>query len=297
MESFLKNTAVSSDPDRSQARTCWVDGRLMDRDKANLSLDDLAFTRGYAAFEALRTYHRRPFLLDAHLERLYGTCAILGLKVPLEYNLIVSGIIAALGANDFEDSLIRIYVTGGEAAGFAPAGRERLLILVDPLRIYPVRQYAEGVSLATRMMQRSLPLAKSTDYVIGVRETIWAKKGGFDEVAFLDSQSALLEGTTFNIVAVRNAELVTPKEGVLRGITLQHTLKLAEKAGLAIRRAPISPRELARADEMFITSSTREVMPVARVDHTRIGNGRPGPITRLLQEMYQASALALSAGR
>jgi branched-subunit amino acid aminotransferase/4-amino-4-deoxychorismate lyase len=206
---------------RASAHFCWIDGRLTPKREAKISVTDLAFTRGYAGFEALRTYGRIPFLLDAHLDRLVRTCGHLGLKVPVSRRTIAAGVQAALEANGFEESVIRIYITGGEAPGFVPAGNERWLALVDPLHPYPATFYRKGIALATSRLQRSLPAAKSIDYVVGVRETMRARAAGAHEVIFLDRRERILEGTTFNVIGVRKRELLIAGEGVLPGITLR----------------------------------------------------------------------------
>jgi branched-subunit amino acid aminotransferase/4-amino-4-deoxychorismate lyase len=276
----------------------WIDGRLVDQSEAAIPLTDLAVTRGYAAFDSLRTYGNVPFLLDAHLKRLENTCVILHLKPPLERKNIARAVLATVAANKFPESLIRIYVTGGDASGLIPENKERLVILVDPLRAYPARHYVKGIVLATTRLNRVLPLAKSTDYLAGVWETTRARKKGFDEVVFIDRQRNILEGTTFNVVAIIGRKLVSRTDGVLRGITVEHVLGLAREAGLSVRRVPISPRMLAKADEIFVTSSIREIIPVVCIDDKWIGSGFPGPVTRLLHQRYHESALAIrSQGR
>ncbi|MDO8545608.1 MAG: aminotransferase class IV [Opitutaceae bacterium] len=271
----------------------WIDGRLVPAAEAAVPLTDLAVSRGYAAFDALRTYGKVPFLLDEHLQRLERTCGELFLKLPrprAEIRDIVHGTIAA---NALPDCLVRIFITGGDASGFVPEHRERLLVLVDPLRAYAARQYEQGIAIATSRLERTLPGAKSTTYLAGVWETIRAKQRGFDEVVFCDVNGDILEGTTFSIVVVKGNELVSPRAAVLHGITGEHLFQLAAEAGFKIRRAPISPTTLAAADEVFITSSTRELMPVSRVDERTIGNGKPGAITRHLHEMYRTSVRAI----
>jgi branched-chain amino acid aminotransferase len=279
-----------------KAKTSWIGRQLTDA-ATGVSWNDLAFTRGYAAFETLRTYQGVPFLLDAHLDRLERSCSILSLNLPNSRAEIAGAIHATIAANGFPESVVRIYLTGGDSPGFLPVGRERLMVFADPLRVYAARQYSEGIAIMTTRLNRSIPLAKSTDYLAAVRETIRARKAGFDEVAFLDPEFNLLEGTTFSVVAVMGRELLTAQDEVLRGITVEHTLSLAEQQGLTVRRAPISQREIAQADEIFITSTTRELIPVARIDGQIIGRELPGPITRQLHECYRQSANLAMPGR
>ncbi len=273
--------------------TYWIDGRLVPATGAVLPLSDLAVSRGYAAFDALRTYGGVPLLLDQHLARLERTCELLFLKPPLSRAELRDAVRATVAANALPDCLIRIYITGGDATGFIPENRERLLVLVDPLRAYPARHFEQGIALAASRLERTLPIAKSTSYLAGVWETIQARRNGFDEVVFCDASGNLLEGTTFSVVVVVGNELVSPRESVLQGITVEHLLGLAPQHGFHITRTPISPAMLAKADEVFITSSTRELIPVSRIDDRRIGNGRPGATTCRLHDLYRESVRAI----
>jgi branched-chain amino acid aminotransferase len=267
----------------------WIDGELVDAAQAALPLTDLGATRGYAAFEALRTYGKVPFLLEEHLERLERSCEQMFLQLPVPKAEIARIVEATLGANSFPESLIRIFVTAGDASGFVPEGRERLLVLVDVLRAYPAEQYTRGISLATTKLGRTLPLVKSTSYLAGIRETIRARREGFDEVVFVDDDGSILEGTTFNVVTIHGNMLTVPEAGVLQGVTIGHVVQLAAQSGLKVVRAPITRKMIAEADEVFITSSTRELLPINRVDGTPIRDGRPGPVTQRLHEVYRQS--------
>lgn len=277
---------------RAPSARYWMNGRLVASDRAVLPLTDLAATRGYGAFEALRTYGRAPFLMDAHLRRLEATCRHLCLRVPLSRAELREAVLRTLAANRFAESLIRIYVTGGDAKGFLPEGRERLLILVDPAKTFPAWQYEKGVALRTTVLNRPIPLAKTIDYTAGIRETALAHKAGYQEVVFTDRRGNLLEGTQFSVVAVEGKRLVSPEKDILPGITVEQVLRLARKEGFNLKREPISPALLRRADEVFITSTNREVLPVSRVDKLRIGDGRPGPVARLLHRRYLDGAAA-----
>lgn len=294
-KSFAENPAepsVSFWPDASAGKAIkyWIDGEFVERSRAAIPLTDLAIVRGYAAFDALRTYGNVPFLLEAHLKRLEESCALLYLQPPMDRTTMALTVLAAVRTNNFAESLVRIYVTGGDTAGFIPEQKGRLIILVDPLKPYPSQQYESGIALASTHMNRTLPLAKSTDYVAGIRETVRVRREGFDEVVFLDGNANLLEGTTFNIGVVKGNDLISPAEGVLRGITVDHLLGLVGQAGLRVRRETISVKMLELADEVFITSSVREIVPVVRFGNRQIGSGAPGPTTRLLHRLYRDSA-------
>ncbi|HWL51654.1 MAG TPA: aminotransferase class IV [Chthoniobacteraceae bacterium] len=270
---------------------CWIDGKLVRADRASLPLTDLSVSRGYGAFEALRTYHGKPFLLEAHLQRFEATCRHLCLRPPLSRKALREVVAEVLQANGLPESLVRIYLTGGDAGGFLPEGNGRLLILADPVKPYPEWQYERGIALKTTPLQRSIPLAKTLDYTAGIRETILARRDGFQEIVFTNGRGHLLEGAQFNIAAVRGRRVISPVEGVLKGTTVEHLLKLAGREGFTISREPLTTAQVKRADELFITSTTRELLPVVRLDDIVIGAGTPGPVFQRLRECFRKSAV------
>ncbi|MEI9894198.1 MAG: aminotransferase class IV [Chthoniobacter sp.] len=270
----------------------WIDGKLVREDLAVLPVTDLVITRGYGAFEALRTYAGKPFLLEEHLRRFEKTCIHMNLRCPLNRKELAKAAIQTLKANSFPESLVRFYVTGGDAHRFLPEGQERLMILIGAHKEPAAWQYESGIAIKTTTLTRQIPLAKTVDYSAGIRETILANRQGYQEVAYLDRRGCLLEGTTFSIFALLGKTLVTPEEGVLPGCTAAQVIKLARRAGFTIQRSAISPAMLKKASELFITSTTRELLPVVRVDQQQIGAGVPGPVTRVLHQRFRKSAAA-----
>lgn len=269
----------------------WMDGKLVRADRACLPLTDLTVTRGYGAFEAFRTYGGKPFLMEQHLKRLGDSCRHLCLKPPLSAAKLRAAVLETLSANRFPESLIRIFVTGGDATGFVPEeGRQRLLILIGPAKLFPAFQYEEGIAVRTTSFSRSIRQAKTIDYTVGIRETSMALKAGFHEVVFVDEKDRILEGTQFSVVAVKGRRLISAEAEILPGVTAEHILKLARREGFAVERRPITRADLRRADEVFITSTNRELIPVRRVDDLRIGSGRPGPVGRLLHRRFRENA-------
>lgn len=276
---------------RTSPAKYWIDGKLVRADRASLPLTDLTVTRGYGAFEAFRTYAGKPFLMDPHLRRLRETCRHLLLALPLSLPKLKAAVLETLAANRFPESLVRIYVTAGDADGFVPEkGRQRLLILVSPARLFPPAQYNEGIALRTTKLARSVREAKTIDYTVGIRETLRAIQEGFQEVAFLDEKGRILEGTQFSVTAVIGRRLLSAEADILPGVTAEHIFKLAKRAGFKVDRRPISRADLRRADEVFITSTNRELIPVRQVDDLRIGDGKPGAVGKELHHLFLESA-------
>lgn len=273
----------------------FCNGRYVSADQARIFVHDLGLIRGFGLFESVRTYGGKPFLLEGHLKRLFDAATQVGLKPALNRNSMARVIGSLLRKNDFDESLIRIILTGGLSSGFLPQGRSTLIILADRLHPFPARQYKNGIELMSTPLFRIHPEIKSTVYFSAVVETMRAARRGFDEVVYVDKEGAILEGTTFSVFAVLpGPRLVTPKDGVLPGITAECVIQLARRLKIPVERHPISPRMLRQARELFITSSNRELIPAVRVDRLKIGNGKPGPVTRQLHQVYRFHIQAAS---
>ncbi len=260
-----------------------------------ISVHDLGLIRSFGLFESVRTYGDKPFLLEAHLKRLFGAAKQVGLKPPLNRDAMARVIGSLLRKNDFNESLVRIILTGGLAQGLLPQKQPTLIILVDRLHPFPDWQYEKGIKLMSTPLFRIHPGIKSTVYFSAVVETMRAMRRGFDEVVYVDEDGAILEGTTFSVFAVLpGPRLVTPKDDVLQGITAECVIQLARRLKIPVERHPISPRMLRQAHELFITSSNRELIPAVCVDRLKIGNGQPGPVTRQLHQAYRSHAKVAS---
>jgi branched-chain amino acid aminotransferase len=175
-----------------------------------------------------------------------------------------------LAANPTGEKLIRVYITAGDGFGLCIHGTPRLIILVDDFTPPSPLQLTRGVSLMTYCYSRPTPLAKSTNYTEGVLATIIAKKKKHDEAVFVNHKNELIEGTTYNIIAQTSSGWVTPKEGLLPGITLQTVMRLLSKMKCKIHYRNIKLSELKNLEGLFITSSNREILPVRRVDNIAI---------------------------
>ncbi|MCC7517647.1 MAG: aminotransferase class IV [Verrucomicrobiae bacterium] len=269
----------------------FLDGRVLPASEARLPLSDLAVMRGFALFESLRTYARKPFLLDRHLDRLFREARHVGFENPYSRAAIERIVTRLLRHNPFPEAIIRLLLTGGPSSKLVPSGRSTFAVLVEPLPTFPVRQYEKGVALMSIPFERAYPEMKTTNYFAAVWGTMRALRKGFDEIVYARENGDLLEGSTFNLFAVLpGPRLVTPKKDVLAGVTAGVVLELARARRIPVERRAIRPADLRRAREIFITSSNREIIPVRRVDRRRIGNGAPGRVTRCLHAAYQAFA-------
>ena len=264
----------------------FIDGNFVPAEKAVIPVDDLAILRGIGVFDLLRTYDGRPYFLDAHIDRLETSAQKIGLTLPWSHGDIARVVEQTLAKNDIPEANIRIVVTGGSSTDFmTPSGSPRLLVLVSPVPRLPDHWYTKGVKIISWEVERPIPGAKSIDYISASLALKKAAAEGGIEALYIDRNGLAMECTTSNIFAFVGDKLVTPGRGILSGVTRKVVLELAQ--GLfAIDLRDISRTELLTADEVFITGTSKGLVPVVQVDDGVIADGRPGHRTRqLMAEM------------
>jgi len=260
---------------------CWVHPRA-----ASISINDVAVLRGYSAFESLRTYNRRPFHLDEHLTRLYRSAELIELEIPWSRDQITALVQEIIARNTYKHASIRLLVTGGETEdSILPIGKPTLAVLISPLGERDMERFAQGYKLITTSLQRIAPEAKTTSYLAAIRALKEAKRRHAADALFVNEQGHVLEATRSNFFIFRGDTLITPRAGVLIGITRNVVLELA-RGCFPIEERPILREELPQADEAFITSSSREIVPIVQIDDLVIGDGRPGKRTYELEQRF-----------
>jgi branched-chain amino acid aminotransferase len=264
----------------------WLDGVLVEEADARISARDHGFLLGDGVFETLRTHGGKPFRLGDHLDRLADGAAALRMAPPPRAALeaAVTQVLAAAG---IADARVRITVTSGAGPPGLTRGRDRPTVLVpaSPLRRWP--QTAAAVVAPWRHDEKS-PLAgvKTTSRADSIVALALAQERGADEALFLNSRGDLCEATTANVFVVRGGRVATPplSAGCLPGITRHHVLGVCMELGIDAVEADLPAEALASADEMFLTSSTREVQALVAVDAKPVGAGETGPVTARLRE-------------
>jgi len=269
-----------------------VNGQFIPAGEAGVPVGDLGLVRGYGVFDVLRTYDRIPFALDRHLARLQRSAEQIDLPLPAppaELEQLVHECLARNAAVERGlDVTVRIIVTGGVSQGFMlPDGKPSFMVLIAPVRAVPTHLYSEGASLITADIPRFMPTVKSINYIPAILGQKQARKAGAVEALYCTREGVISECTTSNFFVVRGGKLITPDQDVLGGITRNVALELAADLGDVYLR-PILRQELGEIDEAFITSTTKEIMPVVRIDDIRIGSGRPGPYTQRLAELFHS---------
>ena len=260
----------------------YVDGQFVAASEAVIPVDDLAIMRGFGVFDLLRTLNGRPLFLKEHIQRLEDSARRIGIKLEWTQRQLVDIVMDTLHRNSFQESNIRIVITGGSSPDFiTPQGKPRLLVLVTQAPMLPQEWYNDGVKIITFFSERSIPGAKSIDYVAATIALKQARDQGAIEAVYVDHNRHVLEGTTSNIFALINGSLVTPEKGILSGITRKAVLQLATKT-LTVETRNLDLDELRLADEVFITGTNKMIVPVVQVDESTIGRGRPGQATLTL---------------
>ncbi len=274
--------------------TSYVNGVFVPASQAALPLNDLGIVRGYGVFDLLRTYGHTPFRLRDHLLRLERSATAIGIALPWGLDELERIVLDTYACNQVADASIRIVVTGGPSANLmTPQNNPSLVVMVQPITPYPAHYYAEGCRATTTRIERIMPAVKSLNYIGAIMAVTEASKVNAVEAIYRDAQDYLTEGTRANFFVLRGDTLITPGEGILKGITRQVVLEVAQPE-FEVVEAPLTYGDLTSVDEAFLTSTTKEVLPIVQVDDIRIGDGKVGPRTQRIMQRFAAYVRSVS---
>lgn len=275
----------------------YVNGSFLDSKKAAISVWDRGLSLGDGLFETMRVYQGEPFLIKEHLKRLKKGCRELLINRPGEFPRLDSIGRELLRRNHIQEGSLRITLTRGIYKGgleFSPDHQPTLIITGVPLKPHPLQSYKKGEAILISHLQKPrsslrMDTVKSTNYLVPILARQKAFSKGYHEAVLLNEKGKLTECTTSNIFFVKNKILHTPAlaAGLLNGITRQKIIQLAKNMGIPCKEGFYPESELKKAQEVFISSSLREILPVNRVDKTKIGNGIVGPYTSRLIIAYE----------
>ena len=278
-----------------------VDGVLIPSRDAKISVFDRGFLYGDSAFEAMRTYGGRPHHGRGHIARLARSCERLRIVMPIPHEAIASRVSVAIAGSGLAECYLRLVVTRGKGSmglDLQPTMQSSLLIYALELSLPEPAVYREGIAAGLVQVQRVTDLnpatgAKTSNYLASLLALDDVKRRGLREAIILGSRGEVLEGATSNVFAVKDGELHTPptSAGILEGITRHVVLSLAAGLGIVCHERELLPADLFGADEVFLTSSIRELVPVVRVEQTRIAGGAPGPVFSALLDAYRRDAI------
>ncbi len=276
--------------------TIWINGTFHDRASATVSVYDHGLLYGDGVFEGMRTYNGRVFRLRAHLERLVDSAKAIALEVPIGIDELAEVTNAVVARAAFPEAYLRHIVTRGQGDLGIDARRCRdpqVIIICDELKMFPREKLEAGLRVVTAgtptpHREAVSPRVKSLNYLAHVMAKYEGGTAGADEVLMLDSAGHVAEASGQNLFVVTHGVLRTPppSAGILKGITRDAVLELAESLGIPAREEILNRYDVYTADEVFLTGTATELVPVSEVDARPIGTGKPGPVTGRLLEAF-----------
>ena len=264
---------------------CFLNGEIVPKSRALIGIDDLGLQRGYAVFDYVRTCNGKLFHIHDHLERLRKSASELYLELPYSEEVIIETATQLIEQSNLKNPALRLILTGGYAQGTMSADQPNFLIITEELPNYPSDVYAHGRKLITFEYQRELPRVKTTNYMNALRlDRLKQEKGAFDILYYY--QNRVTECPRDNFFIFVGDTLVTPKDDVLHGITRKQILRLSRER-FPFEERPLSLGELRSADEAFITSTSKGVIPIVQIDNHKIGGGSVGERTKAIMKLFQ----------
>ena len=274
----------------------YLNGKLVDRADAKVSVFDHGFLYGDGGFEGIRSYNCRVFRLKEHIDRLFETLHTLMIDPHMTKKQMSDAVISTLRANKLNDGYIRLIVSRGEGdLGLDPRkcyGKPNVIIIADKITLYPAELYKKGMEIITVPTVKNHPNAlnpqlKSLNYLNNILAKMEASQSGYNEAIMLEANGYIGECTGDNIFIYTKGVLSTPHLGCLKGITSGAILELARKLKLRVFEGYITRHEVYNADECFLTGTGAELIPIVKVDGRTIATGVPGNVTSKLLNAFR----------
>lgn len=274
----------------------WLDDKLVDEKEATISVLDHGLLYGDGVFEGIRVYNGKIFELEAHIKRLYESAKVIRLSVPMNKDRLIDAVKKTTEANNVVGGYIRLGVTRGIGTlGLNPFVCENstVFIIADNIQLYPEEFYEKGMKVISATTVRNHPLAlppqvKSLNYLNNILAKIEALDNDVPESIMYNHEGYVAEATGDNVFIVKNGIIYTPpvEAGALEGITRAVVIKLARQEDLQVIERNLTRFDLYVCDEFFLTGTAAEVIGVVEIDGRVIGDGKPGPHTRLLRKKF-----------
>lgn len=279
------------------AQAIYINGEYFSREDAKISVYDHGLLYGDGVFEGMRIYAGKVFALEDHLVRLYESARAIALQIPIDLDAMRTAVVETVAKNGLKEGYIRLLVTrGGNQLGLDPFRCEnpQVVVIADTISLYPEKFYTEGLDLVTASTIRNHPAAlspriKSLNYLNNIMAKIEAIRAGCVEAVMLNHKGEVAECTGDNIFIVRRGRLLTPPihAGILEGITRNTVMDLARGEGIEVAEETLTRHDLFVADECFLTGSAAEVIPAVKLDGRLIADGKVGPMTKRLNEVFK----------
>ena len=276
--------------------TIYIDGKYVDKKDAKVSVYDHGFLYGDGIFEGIRCYNHKVFKLKEHIDRLYDSAKAIALNIPVDKDKMKEIVQDSVKKEGLSESYIRLIVTRGIGTlGISPESTKNpsIICIVDGIKIYPKELYEKGmkviISSVIRNSSFSLsPRIKSLNYLNNILAKIEAIHAGANEAIMLNTKGEVSECTSDNIFIVKGGIIKTPvlSAGSLAGITRDSVIELARANSYTVVEENLTTYDLYTADEVFLTGSAAEIVPIVKIDLREIADGKPGPVCKDLKEKY-----------
>ena len=275
----------------------YLDGRFLPEQEAKVSVFDHGFLYGDGIFEGIRAYHGRVFKLQEHLDRLYECAKMINLNVGISKAEMKEVVLETLRHNNFTDAYVRLVVSRGKGdLGLDPTRcpKASIICICAKLTLFPESLYHQGMEIKTVATRRNNvdslnPRIKSLNYLNNIMARMEASLAGSMEAVMLNHEGYVCEGTGDNIFIVKKGAVITPPTyvGILEGITRDTVMELAREIGVPVREELFTRFDLYNADEVFLTGTAAEMIPVKSVDGRVIGEGKPGKMFNRLLPLFR----------
>ena len=248
---------------------CFAQNQISLLENAGVPVGDLLVQRGYGIFDYLRVSNNKPLFIEAHLDRLFNSAEIMRLSITLSKEELKKIVADLIEKNNIPFSGIRLIIAGGDAPDGYTITKPHLIIIQQPLDAPPAQMATKGIQLVSHFYQRQLAEVKTTDYLMAIHLQPWMKGLGGDDILYYNNDT-VSECPRSNIFMVsQDNTIVTPARNMLKGITRKNIIAVAEAHHLKLEQRDISLSEMKKAKEVFITSSTKRIIPVSRLDEQK----------------------------
>lgn len=275
----------------------YLNGKFVNQKDAKISIFDHGLLYGDGIFEGIRAYHGRVFKLKEHIDRLFYSAKAILLDMPMTHQQFMNATVKSCKVNKITDGYIRLVVTRGVGnLGLSPWSCKNpgVFIIADKIQLYPKAYYEKGLNIATVATRRVSaaavnPAVKSLNYLNNILAKIEARHCGCEEAIMLNNEGYVAECTGDNIFLVKGEKIFTPttSSGALNGITRGVIFDLAKHFDVEIAETQLTRYDVYNADEVFLTGTGAEIVPVVKVDLRQIGTGKPGVVTKRLIKAFR----------
>jgi branched-chain amino acid aminotransferase len=275
----------------------YIAGKYYDKEDAKISVYDHGLLYGDGVFEGIRSYNDKVFRLKQHIQRLFDSAKAIHLAIPMSQQEMCDAVVETCRTNNLKDAYIRLVVTRGSGSlglDIRRTSNPQVIIIADSIQLYPKELYERGLDIVTAGTIRNHPQAlnprvKSLNYLNNIMARLEGTLAGCEEVLMLNHKGEVSECSGDNIFVVKNGEISTPPldAGILDGITRGAVIELAQGAKIPLHERSMTRHDLYVADEIFLSGTAAELIPVIKLDGRSIGAGKPGPVFKNMLERFR----------